>query len=219
MKLDQTLGTEDVDHIFIGNKDGTQGGFTIKLEDHTSIAQTGRIKVSCYNGGTTDSLTGTGHPYLADGDWHQVAFTLEGGTGNFYVDGLQIASKTMIAPGDSTNALYLGSHLGSTNHRIGAMDEIQFYRRGLQPEEIQSDYLTWAPASHRNPLEDLGLTAQWDFDNNYQNTKEAQNPAVPSASLNFVEGKHNDALQLDGTATVDLGTTADLTLDHGTITQ
>ena len=218
VKLDKTLGTEDVDHTFMGNKDGTQGGFSIKLEDHTTTAQTGRIKVSCYNGGTTDSLTGTGHHYLADGDWHQVAFTLEGGKGTLYVDGLQIASKTMTSPGDSTNAFYLGSHLGSTNHWIGAMDEVQFYRRGLQAEEIQSDYLTWAPASHRNPQEDPGLTAQWDFDNNYQNTKDAQNPAVPSASLSFVEGKQNDALQLDGSATVDLGTTADVTLDHGTIT-
>ena len=218
VKLDKTLGTEDVDHTLIGNKDATQGGFTLKLEDHTTTPLTGRIKVSCYNGGTTDSLTGTGHHYLADGDWHQVAFTLEGGTGTLYVDGLQIASKPMITPGDSTNALYLGSHLGSTNHWIGAVDEVQFYRRGLEAEEIQSDYLTWAPASHRNPQEDPGLTAQWDFDNDYQNIKDAQNPAVPSGSLSFVEGKQNDALQLDGTATVDLGATADVTLDHGTIT-
>ena len=98
------------------------------------------------------------------------------------------------------------------------MDEVNFYRRGLQAEEIQSDYLTWAPDSHKQSVTDQGFTAQWDFDGNYQNALDPNNPAVAHGTVNFTEAKLNQGLQLVQDATLDLGTAANVTLDNGTIT-
>ena len=216
-KLDKDLGSEDVNHMLLSNRDGSQGGFAIQLEDGTTPSQTGRLRVTCYNGGTNESLVATGHHYFSDRDHHHVVFTFEGGMGRLYVDGLQVASKTMIEPGDSSNSLYLGSHLGSSAHWFGTMDEVTFYRRGLQAEEIQSDYLTWAPDSHRQTQPELALTGQWDFDGNYDNPLDPANPAQPSEGLVFEQGMVNQGLVLNGSATIDLGTAADVTLENGTI--
>ena len=40
--------------------------FSLDLEGFT---QAGRLRLTCYNGGSSDTLASTGHHYLADRDW------------------------------------------------------------------------------------------------------------------------------------------------------
>ncbi|MCX6030340.1 MAG: DUF6073 family protein [Chloroflexi bacterium] len=86
--------------------------------------------------------------FVADGNWHQIAVTVDRGNptgGKFYVDGAQIGGfDPTIRPGSLTNAspLRMSSRSSSlTGFYRGILDEVELFPRVLTAAEIQGLFL------------------------------------------------------------------------------
>lgn len=122
--------------FFIGNG---MLGFQLAQGGGSSICSTAPTS-SCTNYGSG--------AFVADGQWHHVAVTVERGSttgGRFYVDGLPVATfDPTIRPGSLTNTspLRLGSRSSTvTGLWRGALDEVELFPRVLTAMEVRRIFL------------------------------------------------------------------------------
>ncbi|MEM7248812.1 MAG: LamG domain-containing protein [Acidobacteriota bacterium] len=90
-------------------------------------------------------------PNLADGQWHFVAVTVDrdlaGVGGQLFVDGVLIDTfdpTTLLGSPDNDEPLLLGAEptsLGTLVHFAGQLDEVEIFRRALDPSELEALYL------------------------------------------------------------------------------
>jgi len=143
---------------------GSGNGWTVFLSDGRIRAFHFRTWGSQLWGGDMpgNSLSGG---FVADGQWHHVAFTVDQEAGRLYVDGgLKDTVAWVGFPGAATSEvpLSLGSAValpdGTGAYFLrGRIDEVRLWSRALTPEEVRASMLQ---ALDENPA---GLVAAYDF--------------------------------------------------------
>jgi hypothetical protein len=74
---------------------------------------------------------------LTDGQWHHMAFTLDGTSATLYIDGLQAGTGSITGLNTPAGTQFrLGDTLGPMTNFSGMLDEIAVYDRALTPEEV-----------------------------------------------------------------------------------
>ena len=112
--------------------------------------QNGRAKFSIRNGGAVDqTLTA---PALPLGVWSHVAITLNGQTGNLYVNGMSVANgvitirpEDVLAPNQlaSVQHNYLARAEGNEQPMFkGSLDQVEFYSKALTSKEVVNDTIS-----------------------------------------------------------------------------
>jgi chitodextrinase len=98
--------------------------------------------------------------------WTHLAATYDGATLLLYVNGVQVASRSMSDTlTSSTNALQIGGDAAFGQYFNGIIDEVRIYNRALAPAEIQSDMAapisqaSQAAADRQSPTGPANLTA------------------------------------------------------------
>jgi hypothetical protein len=86
---------------------------------------------------------------IADGNWHHIAFTWDGATVTYYIDGGQVGSKStnttsFVYSNSFANLLYIGS-LGTANYFNGRFYDFRIYNTALPAWQLAS--LTNPPAT------------------------------------------------------------------------
>ena len=81
----------------------------------------------------------SGHPANL-GQWQHVAATFDGSTARFYIDGTEVASRSVTYSVGTSNAWRIGAY-GSPagNFFDGLIDNVRIYNRALGASEIQTD--------------------------------------------------------------------------------
>jgi len=97
------------------------------------------------SGGTTPTYSFELANLDLDTGWHHLAVTVNGSTGNFYVDGVLQnvnVSGTVANPLTSTQPLAIGRRSGTTEYPWnGQLDDLRLYNRDLSAAEIQTVYV------------------------------------------------------------------------------
>ncbi len=115
----------------------------------------------CLQGTGTYSCISTSIPVVAN-EWHHVAFTRNGNTVNFYIDGtlaFNTGGADNAATGNINNSssdFQVGRQL-SQAYFNGSIDEVRLWNVARTQSEIQSDLKTWGPVDAN------GLVAYYDF--------------------------------------------------------
>jgi hypothetical protein len=98
--------------------------------------------------------------FIADGQWHHVAFAITSDGGALYVDGAPRASLPWTgSPGPATSptSLRIGRYLGSAQYFAGSIDDVAIWNQGLRAGEIQ------ALVPQRLTGKEAGLIASWNL--------------------------------------------------------
>ena len=76
----------------------------------------------------------------AAGQWQHLAATYDGSTARFYVDGTQVASRSVGYPIGSSNAWRIGAYGSPAGGFFdGLVDDVRIYNRSLSAAEVQTD--------------------------------------------------------------------------------
>ncbi len=119
-------GATSAFHSIVDKRDHHTDGFDLYLNASSRLF----IRVN------NASLNGTA--VVADGTWHHVAGTYDGGELRLYVDGVLDASAAASAGASSTvGDLLIGRNWSSGYLFDGALDDLRLYDRALSPAEIQ----------------------------------------------------------------------------------
>jgi hypothetical protein len=89
-----------------------------------------------YWGGRT--VLETDQPQL--NKWHHIAYTFDGKTHLFYLDGQQKAQSVVKPQQGTPNMLMFGNYPGGDQFFMGSMDEVRIYKRALPSAEIELLY-------------------------------------------------------------------------------
>ena len=68
--------------------------------------------------------------------WHHYAYTYDGQTHVFYIDGKQVSSSTIAPSAAATNRLLIGKMIGASDFLMGILDELRIYNRALSQAEV-----------------------------------------------------------------------------------
>ena len=111
----------------------------------------------------------------AAGQWQHLAATYDGSTARFYVDGTQVASRSVGYPIGSSNAWRIGAYGSPAGGFFdGLVDDVRIYNRSLSAAEVQTDMNlpVTSPSPPAGPSTPSGLTVtdrtqtaislQWD---------------------------------------------------------
>ena len=98
------------------------------------------------NSGLSNYLD-SGHTPIA-GQWQYLAATFDGSTARFYIDGVQVASRSVTSSVGSSNNWRIGAY-GSVAGGFfdGLIDNVRIYNRALSDTEVQTDMSLPAPAA------------------------------------------------------------------------
>ncbi len=91
--------------------------------------------------GTTglDSYLDSGQKPVV-GQWQNVAAAIDGSTARYYIDGTQVASRSVTYSVGSSNAWRIGAHGSSPGGFFdGLIDNVRVYNRALSATEVQND--------------------------------------------------------------------------------
>jgi len=105
-----------------------------------------------------DGALGLNGGPINDGQWHHFAFTVDGGAGNLYIDGVLKDSQPWVGnPGaPTTGDLHLGEYGG--DYFAGQLSEVSIWAASMKPSDLQV-VLSQCVAGN-----ELGLIACWRFD-------------------------------------------------------
>ena len=126
--------------------------------------------------GTSIGFRSTDSMALADGNWHHLAITLEGGlTGNqrfkVYVDGTALTNLGFSGPtafSTSTSDLLIGKRNAySFSEWNGNLDEVAIFTKTLSPSEVTGLYNSGVPT---NLTGEVGLANWWRMGDNDSGT-------------------------------------------------
>jgi hypothetical protein len=146
--------------------------------------------VSCVNYG------GTG-PNVADGQWHHVAAVVDrADTTNgvrLYVDGNLVFTGAPLSGNlDNTSDLYMGVRTpgqGGGGFFAGCLDEVELFKRALDPAEIQAIY-TAGPAGKCRPQHGQICVLKF-HDLNQNGVRDAGEPALPGWTIQIKDSAGN----------------------------
>lgn len=116
----------------------SSGANVLQLYVSTLLANYGQIRV--FDGG--DSAYEVGAPQVANDVWVHVAYTLEGTTGTYYLDGVLMGTHDQSIPLSIADQWSFGQEYdGSTasNFTKGLVDEIRVWNKARSQNEIQRD--------------------------------------------------------------------------------
>ena len=116
----------------------SSGANVLQLYVSTLLANYGQIRV--FDGG--DSAYEIGAPQVANDVWVHVAYTLEGTTGTYYLDGVLMGTHDQSTPLSTADQWSFGQEYdGSTasNFTKGLVDEIRVWNKARSQNEIQRD--------------------------------------------------------------------------------
>ena len=93
------------------------------------------------------SYLDSGHTPIG-GQWQYLAATFDGSTARFYIDGVQVASRSVTSSVGSSNNWRIGAY-GSVAGGFfdGLIDNVRIYNRALSDTEVQTDMSLPAPAA------------------------------------------------------------------------
>lgn len=96
--------------------------------------------VGYWYGGASWSLIPTGAT-IADGNWHFVAVTVDGGnTQTMYWDGQPVGTASVSAPASYNGVRWVGSDVGNFAQYFGLMDALLIYNRAISAAEVKQLY-------------------------------------------------------------------------------
>jgi hypothetical protein len=136
IKTSDTTGTRAIVNKYVSSSDN---GYQVFLENGHLAAWYFRDAGNYVYGGSDLSLDGG---LVADGAWHNVAFTVDNSGGKVYVDGAlknQLAWTGSPAPTSTAQPLTLGAYppaVPETRYN-GLMDEVRIWRSALSQARIQ----------------------------------------------------------------------------------
>jgi hypothetical protein len=129
--------TAKTDVAVLGSWVGGENGGPMIWVDHVS----GRYRLT-FNKGTVDDYLDSGRS-PTPGQWQHLAATYDGVTARFYLDGVEVATKTFGGNAGDSNTWRIGAYSGSpTGFFDGVVDEVRVYNRALSQAEIQTDMST-----------------------------------------------------------------------------
>src|ERR1035438_6295986 len=110
-----------------------------------------------------DGSEGLDGGFIADGNWHHLAFVVDTSGGRLFVDGTMKSNLTWRGVAQVTTntlPLQIGRYYTAPSAFLGAMDEVSLWNRALDTNEV--NYL-----KHRLlPANADGLIGYWKFDDN-----------------------------------------------------
>src|SRR5205814_4864677 len=142
-------------YMFLSPQGGTSARFAITLNGY----------------GSEQNIVGNGP--LPTGTWTHVAVVLNGSTGTFYVNGVQVGQNTSMTLNPSslgaTTQNYIGkSQFGADAYLNGRVDDFRIYSRPLSPSEITtlaSASIPAAPTGLNATADDQKITLNWNASN------------------------------------------------------
>ena len=108
-----------------------------------------------------DGGLGLDSGYVANGEWHHIAFVVDTISGRLYVDGFEVASMNWVGAAGATSTsepLQFGRYNLYPNTLTGQMDEVCLWNRALNEAEIQQQM------NHPRTGTEPGLIGYWPFD-------------------------------------------------------
>jgi len=147
-----TIGSGATDHYSLGIVGGNRGVFNSEW--------------------TTGQKWETAAGTLTQDRWYHLAVTYDGSNVNndakWYIDGIFSPNVSDLGTGSGTrvtgsNAVRIGSRLGTSGEWDGKIDEVRIYNRILSADEIKRLYLATQPKIATVPLS-RGLVGYWDFE-------------------------------------------------------
>jgi len=169
-------------YALAGNRDGTDGGFTLTLTADATDA--GKLTYTTWRDGVSASMTTNVRHFPTDGAWHHLILVQDSDRAQLFLDGLRLREAAIAAPGTSTVPMVLG-HDPAAAPLPAHLDETRFQARVLSAEAIREAYLTSAPAPHRNNDIIGDSVAYWGFDGT---PTDAQHPNGAVGSNGKLEG-------------------------------
>ncbi|PYV07763.1 MAG: hypothetical protein DMG07_27665 [Acidobacteria bacterium] len=70
--------------------------------------------------------------------WHHSAYSYDGQTHRFYIDGKQVSSSTIAPKVATPTSLQIGRMIGGSGYLKGSLDELRIYRRALTQADIRT---------------------------------------------------------------------------------
>ncbi|MBN8702814.1 MAG: VCBS repeat-containing protein [Bacteroidetes bacterium] len=129
------------------------------------------------NGGTPG---GTNGGFIADGDWHHIAFVVNSGGADLYVDGAKRCSNDWVGTAtaaSNTRNIRLGSYPGISQFQ-GQIDEVSIWNTDLSAYEIQT-YMNSSLLGN-----ELNMTGYWPIDDGYTTASSIKSKAISNPTLN-----------------------------------
>jgi hypothetical protein len=122
------------DAAVVGTWTSEGGGGPMMWVDHIAgdyELTLGNVALSGYlDSGTTPSV----------GQWQHIAATFDGTTARFYVDGTEVANRTVTGSVGTSNTWRIGAYGSSPDGFFdGAVDDVRIYNHALSAAEIQND--------------------------------------------------------------------------------
>jgi hypothetical protein len=116
----------------VGIETPAWGGYGLSLQESSFVFSRITMNTQC-----NTSVV----PPFAAGTTHHIVATFDGTSSRLFVDGVQVANKTCIAPSaNDAGPLFVGSTAGAFSVFAGDMDEIAVYARALLPDRIRAHY-------------------------------------------------------------------------------
>jgi len=132
--------------IMKGDRDDIQGLYTLRFTDNTACTVAPNISDEKFSGTFGDDLpqgnaagVSSNETFVQTGQWYYLAFTYDGVTAKFYVNGQLTDSTTKtVSFTPNTHDLFFGKTENSTYpyYFNGAIDEVRIYNRALSATEI-----------------------------------------------------------------------------------
>jgi concanavalin A-like lectin/glucanase superfamily protein/Big-like domain-containing protein len=146
------------DVAVVGTWTGSGGGGPMLWVDHVATHYQLTLNI-----GLSNYLDSSRNPTA--GEWEHLAATFDGTTARFYVDGTEVANRTVSFSVGASNAWRIGAYENSpAGFFDGLVDDVRIYDRALAAAEIQDDMnqpvtSTTPPADTTPPTAPGALTA------------------------------------------------------------
>ncbi len=193
----------NIDNINSGSQyllDGRSTGNWWFLQDYTSGSCTDSNGNICFN-----SLVEIPSTELTSGNWHHVVVTLGTSESKIYLDGKLINTGSAFDP--SFASVRFATRYTNASYFSGKIDEVKIYDQALTPAQVAWDYNKGKPIFHMKMDQDEFFDCNGG-ESGSANVCESNSGLHGTANggmtdSDFVDGKFGNAVELDGSGTVD----------------
>lgn len=151
------------------SKDGTNVGWTLRIESSANKIDFVRNDATQYTGATS----------ITAGAWYHVAVTMSSATLKIYLNGREDFSGAYTDHTDATNQFRVGESTGNTGRYFdGLIKDVRVFSDARSASEVLSD-------AHTEDVSDANLVAEWNFNNAYTDSSGNGNTLTGSGSPTF----------------------------------